>query len=133
LLLSDQVTRLLGARKRTGEAAPDRSFPLIGDLLMQVVLDPSVYTLTDDTERCRGTVTLALFDTVCWRRFDIRSLTTMSRVETALQLAGVERWLRTIAASKAGQVCRASSSPGATVYGLAVTETGPDHAAARHG
>ena len=103
LSLSPQVERLLG-RKRPPHPDP-ASFPMRGDLLLQVTLDPSVYNIGDGNERCRGNLALSLYDGVCWRRFDVETLTRMHRFENPAQLSAVELWLRTTVLRHTGRLC----------------------------
>ncbi|MBY0396058.1 MAG: hypothetical protein K2X91_06240, partial [Thermoleophilia bacterium] len=99
----------VGARE--GALPDDGRQPFTGDLRLSATLDPDARVSATREFPCVGNIVASIFDGVCWQRFDLTSLTTNTRFNSAVQLQGALRWACTTVQNSAGRVCRGAASP----------------------
>ncbi|HYD02244.1 MAG TPA: hypothetical protein VEB22_13535 [Phycisphaerales bacterium] len=87
--------------------------PRIGDLRLAVTVDHDARIVTTDESIGRGRVVASFFDGLCWRRFDVASLTRNTAFEGRDQLSAVLRWTERAAREAAGRACTSTVPDGA--------------------
>jgi hypothetical protein len=94
------------------------SQPLIGDVRLAGALDHE----PSQRPQCRGTVTASVYDGVCWRRLDLKSLTCVVRFERPEEFHALMKLLAWIVKESSGRLCTPALDTEGRLMGYRVTE-----------